>query len=959
MLSSSFTSEGPQEDEEIKCPKCFYFFSSSTKPYILPCNHNICLNCINSLIEEKNPKCPICSSEFNAKEKNSFEVNFTFLNIIIKILETKIIFCTKCNKIFYWKGHSKICEQKYFQNCENILDEIKINCEESAKMLKLIKENGDIINKYKLDVCSVTRNIIKEIHKEYITNIRSSIKNELFNTKISLDFKKAKYDMINFIKIFISYPEQFDVNEINKILEANQGFNTNRISSNILCYSYSDIKNKPKALISKKNALSPPSKNNLNFSGKNFKTINNNINNSLSNIDLRKKMNNKINKFLNNRNSIKNGIGIREIISEEKEPEEEYSSNVNDISNLGDEGINETGRIKIKKYHDNNISKFKKKYNNEEIINNNKENISTIQKEKNNNNKQFIALSQQTQQKKKSLFDIKSLLNDDFNDEDENTKNKIIIGLKDIKVISLKQSMNNLSNNKLNVKLIKSKMKFPNKLNLGNISSLRNKNSKLNMNENKKDNNNKNETELKVIKLETPSLNVLRSTDFTKRDYHYNPNHNTNNKIITKNKNKNNNNVIINMSFASTTSGFNNVINNTNKSLYVNNSTKKENLSSRNNSKTLNSFYTPQKSSNTFINPKMLKNFNKTKDLINKIKEYSELISYLSNTINNSVDKNICLLNDIIMNNYELLLSEISFKSFKSQKNYCFHFFPNTYKILLYDPFNNKFTTKNFYSILHNKNNIIINPFTDSNSIIFDDNDLIFISGGETSYDIFIIISLSKNKIIYNKIMPTKKAYHRSILIKNNLYIIGGQDQNKKVSQECNIFNTEENRWHFFPNLKKGRKNPSLCLYNETILYVFNGEDDTDVLDTIEYIDINNLNNKKGWNIIKPIDYGFVWHGMKNSLVINIDKDKILICGGENKENVLFKDCFLFMPSNNNVFKGMDLKVPSAFVSDGCFYKDIIFGIDYKNKTKDNSEILHMLNIKNNYWNYAYINNFK
>ena len=99
MHSSSFTSEGPQEDEEIKCPKCFSFFSSLTKPYILPCNHNICLNCINSLIDEKNPKCPICSFHFNKTDKKSFEVNFTFLNIIIKILETKIIFCPQCNKM--------------------------------------------------------------------------------------------------------------------------------------------------------------------------------------------------------------------------------------------------------------------------------------------------------------------------------------------------------------------------------------------------------------------------------------------------------------------------------------------------------------------------------------------------------------------------------------------------------------------------------------------------------------------------------------------------------------------------------------------------------------------------------------------------------------------------------------------------------------------------------------------
>ena len=30
------------EDNEIKCPKCSYFFSSINKPYLLLCNHNLC-----------------------------------------------------------------------------------------------------------------------------------------------------------------------------------------------------------------------------------------------------------------------------------------------------------------------------------------------------------------------------------------------------------------------------------------------------------------------------------------------------------------------------------------------------------------------------------------------------------------------------------------------------------------------------------------------------------------------------------------------------------------------------------------------------------------------------------------------------------------------------------------------------------------------------------------------------
>ena len=953
MHSSSFTSEGPQEDEEIKCPKCFSFFSSLTKPYILPCNHNICLNCINSLIDEKNPKCPICSFHFNKTDKNSFEVNFTFLNIIIKILETKIIFCPQCNKIFYWKEHYKFCEQKNFQNCDNILDEIKINCEESAKILKLIKENGDLINKYKIELYNVTNNIMKEIHKKYINKVKFNIKNKLLNTKYSIDFQKVKYDMINFIKLFLPYSEYFDTNEISKIIENNNYARIN--NTNILCNSYSDMKNKTKALIKKKNAFSPPVKN-LVLSEKKYQTI-------INNNEISKKINNKINKFLNNKN-IRNKNTMKEIISEVKEPEEDLSLPL-EVTILDDEGVNGTERVKIKKYHDNNISKFKKinKVSQEDL---NKENKSTIQNDKSILKKSFkkndlAQLNQQTHQKKSSKFDIKSILNAEDIDED-NTKNKIIVGLKDIKVVSLKQSMQNLNNNKFKLNLIKSKMKLPGKkISLGHINNFVKKSPKNNnINDNtKKDNVNNNGRMLKKINFDTPSLSLLRSSEFVKRDFRFVSNEQNMNKNSSKKNNKNNN-LNINMSLASTTSGFNNLLDVINTPYTINHASTKENLSSRNNTKKL--YSVPQKNS-PFVNENMLNNYNSTKESVYKLKKYYDMISFLSSEINNNVDKNISLLNDKIMSNYDLLLSEIAFKSPRVQKNFCFSFFPNTYNIILYDPFNKKFTVKNFNHILNNKNKTILKPFDLSNSIIFDDNDLICITGGTSSNDKIIIISLSNENIIYNKAMPCRKAFHKSIFINNKLYIIGGESQNKKVSSECFSFDLSQKNWNSLPQLKKARKNFSLCFYNESILYVFMGEDDTNILDSIEFIDINNLNNLNnktiGWSIFKPIDYGFVWHSMKNSLVINIDRDKILIIGGEDNQNNLYKDCFLFKPSNNNIFKGIDLRVPAAFISEGCFYKDEIFGLDYKNKTQNHFWILHIYNIKNNFWNAAYINNIK
>ena len=953
MHSSSFTSEGPQEDEEIKCPKCFSFFSSLTKPYILPCNHNICLNCINSLIDEKNPKCPICSFHFNKTDKNSFEVNFTFLNIIIKILETKIIFCPQCNKIFYWKEHYKFCEQKNFQNCDNILDEIKINCEESAKILKLIKENGDLINKYKIELYNVTNNIMKEIHKKYINKVKFNIKNKLLNTKYSIDFQKVKYDMINFIKLFLPYSEYFDTNEISKIIENNNYARIN--NTNILCNSYSDMKNKTKALINKKNAFSPPVKN-LVLSEKKYQTI-------INNNEISKKINNKINKFLNNKN-IRNKNTMKEIISEVKEPEEDLSLPL-EVTILDDEGVNGTERVKIKKYHDNNISKFKKiNIVSQEDLN--KENKSTIQNDKsilkkNIKKNDLTQLNQQTHQKKSSKFDIKSILNAEDIDED-NTKNKIIVGLKDIKVVSLKQSMQNLNNNKFKLNLIKSKMKLPGKkISLGHINNFVKKSPKNNnINDNtKKDNVNNNGRMLKKINFDTPSLSLLRSSEFVKRDFRFVSNEQNMNKNSSKKNNKNNN-LNINMSLASTTSGFNNLLDVINTPYTINHASTKENLSSRNNTKKL--YSVPQKNS-PFVNENMLNNYNSTKESVYKLKKYYEMISFLSSEINNNVDKNISLLNDKIMSNYDLLLSEIAFKSPRVQKNFCFSFFPNTYNIILYDPFNKKFTVKNFNHILNNKNKTILKPFDLSNSIIFDDNDLICITGGTSSNDKIIIISLSNENIIYNKAMPCRKAFHKSIFINNKLYIIGGESQNKKVSSECFSFDLSQKNWNSLPQLKKARKNFSLCFYNESILYVFMGEDDTNILDSIEFIDINNLNNLNnktiGWSIFKPIDYGFVWHSMKNSLVINIDRDKILIIGGEDNQNNLYKDCFLFKPSNNNIFKGIDLRVPAAFISEGCFYKDEIFGLDYKNKTQNHFWILHIYNIKNNFWNAAYINNIK
>ena len=82
MMSSFHTiSDEHQEDEDLRCSGCSYFFSSITKPYLLPCNHNLCQNCINLINDKYNTKCPICHIYFNKNSKNNFQVNISFLHV--------------------------------------------------------------------------------------------------------------------------------------------------------------------------------------------------------------------------------------------------------------------------------------------------------------------------------------------------------------------------------------------------------------------------------------------------------------------------------------------------------------------------------------------------------------------------------------------------------------------------------------------------------------------------------------------------------------------------------------------------------------------------------------------------------------------------------------------------------------------------------------------------------------
>ena len=1013
---SNFSTE-KQDDGDIRCPNCYWYFSITTKPYILPCFHNLCDKCINNLIQQNNPKCPVCSNIFTHEGKNPFQVNFGFLNLVTKILTNKIIFCKKCYKIYYWNDHYTSCTQEDFIETDEIMNDIKESCENGIKILNIINKknnnNFSILNQYKNEIMTLLTKFINKIRKKNLNKIKNELE-KLFTInnkeKSEFNFEDIKNNIINYLLICSNYPEYFDINEIKKTIESftpcliknNQSMNKkiyikNQINKNFYeksTKSTNNTRQKKEILkkgnnntallankINKMRLKKTPPKNQI-FSDNKSNVLNNDKTRYL------KQNEDKVNLIKVTKNMCISAKKEKNQNEEENESEEDLIINNDDYHEMKDNKIED---------------KNNKKNNNNKDINDNNNNDN-----RNESGKKFdnINYDLERSSKKNKIINIQDIFEKSIYQESK-TEKKIIVGLNEIKVISLKKKVNN-NNNSNNQKIIKSdgsqkpkedNISDKNFIKTNNNTQRKNyitsfssdKNLVPNTENNKLKNTNKNLTQHK--KDSFPSPNILLSPNITKSSKHlFIPKNKNIVKLLSPNTKSNKNQYNINI---------NNLKINNRKpkiNLYLIDSNKKNpllnsmdknekkpfvNITNINNinlnteffgdkkkNKYVNYFSNPNNNNNNKSMSKILQNFNNTKDIINNVKKYMNSIEYINNTINNHVDKNILLLKENIVEDYNFLLNDVANNYFSLQRNFLFSFKNNTKSIVLFNIEYNTFIPMDLSSILTNFPNF-------NSSIQFElaensDCYLLFITGGNEriikdnnnySSDSFLIINIklnifmnSKNKIDftqkyiieYKDKMPLKKSHHSILFYDDNLYVIGGFDDHKKATKECFYFSYKNKSWKKMPNLNIPRANCSICLYNKSFLYLFRGRNNEGELNTIEYININNIENNN-WKLINVIDYGLVWNNIYNSCTVSYEENKILIFGGED-ENKLYRESFLFDIKNNNIYRGMDLKIPAAFNGKGIYNNGKIYGFDFKNKNGDYEHKLHIFDIQKNFW---------
>ena len=213
----SLMSTEAKDSTDLRCPNCLYYFSQITKPYYLPCGHNLCLDCIRSLTSlssspNQQPLCPTCFTPFPKDANSSFQINIAFLTLVSNILKTKIIFCAKCNKIFPWNEHSSRCDQSEFKEVNEIITEIKTLCDKSISILKYCAYHYGIVQISKDNVYRIVDESLSKLNATYRARYSHEI-DYLLNDVTDVNFAFANKEICKFLELCQPCASILSVNE--------------------------------------------------------------------------------------------------------------------------------------------------------------------------------------------------------------------------------------------------------------------------------------------------------------------------------------------------------------------------------------------------------------------------------------------------------------------------------------------------------------------------------------------------------------------------------------------------------------------------------------------------------------------------------------------------------------------------------------------------------------------------
>ena len=159
------------------------------------------------------------------------------------------------------------------------------------------------------------------------------------------------------------------------------------------------------------------------------------------------------------------------------------------------------------------------------------------------------------------------------------------------------------------------------------------------------------------------------------------------------------------------------------------------------------------------------------------------------------------------------------------------------------------------------------------------------------------ILKYQYNSIVIDEFPPmkSKRRSHNGIFIpeKELILVCGGWS-----NSTCETLILSNRKWNNIANLNRVRVNASLAFINEKFVYCISGFDNVNnkYLNSCEYLDLSSP--KLTWGLIEfqthGIDYKMTLPG-----VIQLDSNKVLLCGGYEESRTLDTKTYLFEVNNN------------------------------------------------------------
>ena len=202
-----------------------------------------------------------------------------------------------------------------------------------------------------------------------------------------------------------------------------------------------------------------------------------------------------------------------------------------------------------------------------------------------------------------------------------------------------------------------------------------------------------------------------------------------------------------------------------------------------------------------------------------------------------------------------------------------------------------------------------------------------------------LFLSTSKNapnrKVTKLPFMKHSHWNHSMIGEKGKIYVIGGFNSNK-----CEFYDIYKKEWSEMPDLIEKERQRSMLFVKNNFLYCFMGLTQNGILDTVERINLNNI--EAGWEIIiiqklENINLKFYGAG-----IINDNKsNKVYFIGGKKenkKKEIVFKRSIYEFSFDNFEMIVTDYKIEN----------DLIF-VENKLYSMDDNDCGNFINIRNGY----------